>query len=408
MKYKTSITKKQSILTKEDRMVHAVLLFVFQYSLTMPLTIFLPASVLMAITTMLLALYALATKLFDISSKTLLLFFIPLLLLILKLPFEYNLGNDGDEVGAQFLIGFITSGLSGILFGTIPFSMPKFLSLGYKFAWLNFIVIGILPFIPAYSNQSDIFDYMRFGYALLPTVFFSYISIFKGKTSITHWILFILSLISLVVFGARGAFLSFILFFLITFFLLRNVSISSKIIMLISIVIGVISMPYLLSSLVTILDNYGIFSYSVSKYYDALYNNDFISTVSGRDSLYDYAINRISNFSVFGDPLNSCYLDSGGDFYYYHNIFLDLLVNFGLVITLIFVLFVLYLACRIFIRGSIDEILVFMLLSTIPLVRLMVSSSLWLRPDFWLFLSFSLSLLDRFYTTRIPNNKNYK
>lgn len=376
---------------QEKRATRLFVLFLFQFGLLLPLTPILAHSILISAFTVVLTMYALVYGLFHITRSTIFLFCIPLFLLLIKLPFEYSVIGEGSDVGLQFLVGFLTIGVAGILFGTVRCSVSYFFKVANKVAWINFLLIGFIPFTSLYGESDLSINYMKYGYAILPIVLVAYTNIIRGHTSIAEWGLFLCSLLSMIVFGARGAQLTFVLFFLVSFLFLSRVRFIWKLLVSVVILIGVFALPYLLTQLISILDQYGVSSYPIAKYKELLSGTDFIDTSSGRNFLYEYAYLRILEHPLLGNPFNSCYVDTGGDYYYYHNVFLDLLVNYGVFITGVGIALLVYVLWSIFTRGTLEEKHLIIILFIIPFGRLMVSSSFWLRPEFWLFLSYSIN-----------------
>lgn len=400
IKYKRG--KHPQTLKKEKRATILFVLFFFQFGLLLPFTPFLAHSILISVFTIALTLYAFVHRMFHINRPTFLLFCIPLVSIVAKLPFEYDVIGDGGDVGIQFLIGFLTIGVAGILFGTIQFPLSYFFNVANKVAWVNFILIGFIPFTPLYGISDLSINYMKYGYAILPIVLIAYTNIIRGQISIAQWGLFLFSLLSMIIFGARGALFTFVLYFLFSFLFLSRAKLVWKLVLSLGAFVGVLAMPYLLTQLITILDQYGVSSYSVSKYSELLKGAKFIDTSSGRNFLYEYAYKRILDHPFLGNPFNSCYVDTGGDFYYYHNVFLDLLVNYGTLVTGVLLLLLVYVVRSIFKRGTLTEKYIIAILLIVPFGRLVVSSSFWLRPEFWLFLSYSINffLLQRRCLTR--------
>lgn len=376
---------------QEKRATKLFVLFLFQFGLLLPFTPFLAHSILISAFTVVLTMYAFVYGMFRVSRSTVFLFCIPLFLLLVKLPFEYSVIEEGSDVGLQFLVGFLTIGIAGILFGTVRCSVSYFFNVANKVAWINFLLIGFIPFTSLYGVSEQSINYMKYGYAILPIVLVAYTNIIRGHTSIAEWGLFLCSLLSMIVFGARGAQLTFVLFFLVSFLFLNRVKFTWKLLVSFVILIGVFASPYLLTQLIAILDQHGVSSYSISKYSELLSGTDFIDTSSGRNFLYEYAYLRILEHPLLGNPFNSCYVDTGGDFYYYHNVFLDLLVNYGTIVTGVLILLLVYVVWSIFTRGTLDEKYLIAILFVVPFGRLVVSSSFWLRPEFWLFLSYSIN-----------------
>ena len=308
IKYKRG--KHPQTLKKEKRATILFVLFFFQFGLLLPFTPLLAHSILISVFTIALTLYAFVHRMFHINRPTILLFCIPLVSIVAKLPFEYDVIGDGGDVGIQFLIGFLTIGVAGILFGTIQFPLSYFFNVANKVAWVNFILIGFIPFTPLYGISDLSINYMKYGYAILPIVLIAYTNIIRGQISIAQWGLFLFSLLSMIIFGARGALFTFVLYFLFSFLFLSRVKLVWKLVLSLGAFVGVLAMPYLLTQLITILDQYGVSSYSVSKYSELLKGANFIDTSSGRNFLYEYACKRILDHPFLGNPFNSCYVDT--------------------------------------------------------------------------------------------------
>lgn len=381
----SGLTKKEIIETNSL----ICIIFLFQYGLVLPFSFFINYQILIITLTLSLFLFCVLKKSIRINIRTIWLFAIPLLLLILKMPFEYHTISSDGNIALEYLIKFLTIGVSGILIGTIKFDYHVFIKYGYIIAWVNFILICWIPFLNINDSHSDPSSYMRFGYAILPSVALSFTYLFCEKKTFSALLLLILSCIEMFIYGARGAFLTFLVFVIL--FLLTSPEIKSakRISFIIFITIsGFIFISYL-PSIISILNSYGIKTYSLIKYSNYL-NGDNLATVSsGRDALYISAIKRIINSPILGSPFNTCYVDFHNfGLSYYHNILLDLAVNFGIPLTIIFIAIFLYRGNQILTTKDKITITVFLVLLCLPMGRLFISSNFWSRPDFWLLISF--------------------
>ena len=304
-----------------------IILYFYQYGLLIPFNILAKGQYPIMIFSLFLVLYAF-TKNTRVNLNTIILFIVPFLLLFVKLPFE---GTNSDiNVANEFLISYLTIGLSGIFLGSLNFSLDDFLYYGYKIAWVNFFTLFLIPLLSLYGSEVN---YMRFGYALLPSIIFSFIYILKMKKLAI--ILFLLSFLELLIFGARGAMFSVVIFCVLYLFFVSKLKM--KVIFSFLIFVIYFGLKYVLTFIIKFLAKYKIESYAITKYLNVLNGNSFSSTTSGRDIIYETALSRMNESFLFGSPFNTCYIDTGST--YYHNILLDILVNFGVFVLVFFLLF---------------------------------------------------------------------
>ena len=359
-------------------------MYFFQYGLLIPVTVVLKGQYPIAIFTVLLFCYALLNNRLIISSYSALAFILPLGILLLKLPFEYYVPEY--NVALELIISFFAIGMSGILIGALRFSQEHFLSYGYKLGLLNFFLLAPIPFTSLYLEE---INYMRFGYAMLPSVIFSFLFLFRDNNKKWTFIIFCLSFGELLLFGARGAMLTFMLFALIYLFFISDITKKVKLYFSLFLFFIFFSLKFLLEYLIESLDNFGLYSYALTKYFNVFNGDSIASTSSGRDDIYGLAFKRIDESFWFGSPLNTCFLDSGS--IYYHNIILDILVNFGVIGFIFFIFFIFYNILKVVRSNSKERKMIFFVLFLIAMGRLFVSSSFWQRPEFWIFVGYSVN-----------------
>lgn len=372
---------EKSILEIQNKNALLIILFLYEYGLTIPFSFFIEEQVSITLATILLVISALYINKIRFSKNTIALFLIPFLLIIVKLPFEPYI-NDSVNIGEDVLFSFMTIGVCGILFGTLLFSNQKFIKYGLIIGWVNFSVICIIPFLSIYES----IGYMRFGYGILPSAIFSFSALSKKENRITTLLLFCLSSAEMVIFGARGSTLTLLFFVIIYITLFSN---KSKYAFFIILLILIFNFNFFIQCATNILFKHGIESYSVNKIIDFLNGNSILSTSSGRDVIYVSAIERIIDSPIMGSPFNTCWHDTQFD--YYHNLFLDITVNFGIVTLIFFLSFLFYQIYRSMKSGDKLFQIVFLIIFIIPIGRLLISSTLWKRPDFWFFVSFCIN-----------------
>ncbi len=117
-----------------------------------------------------------------------------------------------------------------------------------------------------------------------------------------------------------------------------------------------------------------------------------IGLLNGREMLYDEAYKHISSNLMMGHGIG--YLESYG-FGYVHNIFLEILLSFGIIgMVIIIALFILFMR-RVFLMHDDLAVVKFFLLFFSGEMMLNFSSSYWLYPSFWLMIFGFINLSKR-------------
>ena len=349
---------------------HIVSLFLFQYSLTMLLTSYISPINIIVITSFLLIIVSTFINGLKLKChKCVACFFIIMLILFAKC-----LQGDGENL-YPIIVYSAVAGPILIIIGN-GFSYKEFLDYSYKLAYINFFFIALYPFVDSY-------EYMRFGYGMLLTVLFLYIKILfsKNRYKTIDILLFFCALIMMIIYGSRGAVFSFILFGLIDMFFIRKKMVNNVIVLAIG---GFIL--FHLSALLTVLnimaDKMGVPSYFLWKMH-VLLSDGMKEASSHRFDIYTNGLTRISDNIIFGAPME-IHEHSG---HYVHNLFLQAGLDFGLLGIVIMALLVMVILYQIF-KSAKDGFRCYALavLFSIAIGRLMFSSYIWRRPEFWMML----------------------
>lgn len=206
------------------------------------------------------------------------------------------------------------------------------------------------------TMMDDIYN-MSLGYALLfPTLYFMYHKEMKFLI-----IAFLLVLIILIA-GSRGPVVPILAYFLLQKFVFGTLRDRFWLIMLLVLVL--LSFPVVIS----LLDDWGINSRTLSMLAEGVADSD-----SGRSVLYDKVVVKILENPLLGYGVFSDRVFEGG--VYCHNLFLELLVDFGCVLTpIILLISFVYLS---FLMKRLDglELSFLMLLILLAIPPLLVSSS---------------------------------
>jgi hypothetical protein len=370
-------------IEKENSLIFV--LFLFQYGLMFPFNLILGSQYPIMVFTALLLIYLILKNRIKFNLKIILLLFVPIIFLLFKIPFETN-DSSGAHIGINYLSSFLTIGVSAILIGSLKFSHKNFFKYGYIICWINFLFFCFIPLTSYYGNEVN---YMRFGYGILPTVIFSYVYMFQKKNFLSSMLLFIISFFLLLIFGARGAFLSFLFFFSAFTFLFSPIRKRFKLFLLLVLSIIILKIKSIIIFFISIVTGYNFNSYSLTKFVNYLDGNSFASTSSGRNEAYAKAVLDLTESPFFGLPLNTSYKSTG--LIYYHNIFLDIGVNWGLIILFLFVLSLFFFIYKTIKTSNNSIQLVFLILFCLSITRLFVSSNYFERPEFWLLFSYCVS-----------------
>ena len=373
--------------SRRMRNINSILMsvFMFQYGLFIPFSLVFGGQYMTVFFTFIFVFYAVIYHQIRFNISILLLILIPTFTLFLKFPFEYNVLEI--DVLLEMLVSFLTIGLSGILLGTLRIDFRVFAKYCYIVAWLNFCLIFYVPFTQIYG---DSINYMRLGYALTPIVLVSLYSFLDGG-GIRALILFSLSFLELILFGARGSLLTVILFSVLYFFFVSHASRFNKVIFILFSSVFFFVFSVLLSDVVDFYYLLDIDSYLVNKLLYLFDGKTIAESSSGRDEIWAAAMDRIFENPLFGSPINSSFVDTGSS--YYHNIFLDILVKFGVFGFLLSVLIISFVFLKAFGMGEKVHKFTLLFLFVVPFGRLLVSSSFWQRPEFWLLISFCITMI---------------
>lgn len=354
---------------------HIVSLFLFQYSLTMFLTVFYnPTVVIFTSTIALMCISILINGLRVKYSKSILLFLAIMILLVFKCMW-----GDGNSLYPVFM--FIEIAFPVFLIMANGFNYDRFVHFSYKLAYLNFFAIVLFPFtVPN-------FPYMRFGYGMLLTVIFLYVKISTAnKWNFLDILFFIISFFMMLFYGARGALFSFFVMVIIDRFLIKKKMVVRNTIALITSGIIIYKFDKILDIFQRISSAIGVRTYALIKFRMQL-DSGIETASSGRSKLYRNVIEKIQNDWVFGTPMWS----RGDETMYAHNLFLQAGLDFGVLGILTMVLFVIYVLYQIWNTSKMqnqcqNQCYVLAILFSIAIGRLMFSSIYWRRPEFWMLL----------------------
>lgn len=283
--------------------------------------------------------------------------------------------------------------MSAIIFG-IPAMIITNVKISYY--WITFIslILGLLLYgsieVSSLILEGDAGEKMYYSYLILPFILFSIFGFSLYKKDL--YIIF-LSVINLIIYvpilvgvGVRGVYVSLLLFFILMLIKTDFFQNKKK-----YIVVPVIVLTFLIFSIDWLniienasawLANYDIHIYMLDKYIMMFTNND---VSNGRLELYQNAFSGFLASPIWGNGFGVFEKENEG--LYVHNIFLEILFEGGLLLSIIFIYafyrFVkIVKECK---KIEADYFLFVVLLFVIGCSILLFSNSLWRVVSFWLF-----------------------
>lgn len=362
-------------------------LFVFQFGFLQPIASIVNSQIPIVVFTAFLLALLLYNNRWAIKRYVLIWF------LVISIIFFGNalVQQEISVIVLMFYISFLSKGFVGFLVGSLDISREYIYEAFYKVSILNFLAIFLFPF----TNFLDSMNYMRFGYAIVPSILM-FILVMVIEKKVTLFLLGItsISLILMIVYGSRGPILIVFVFGLFLFLFNKSIKKFVKFIFISSIAI-IVYLQYKFLLLVKLLDyiyyNLKFQSYSIIKL-RMIFSDGLAESSSGRDNLYEIIWNYITQNILLGWGIGFSQVIIEGSA---HNIFLQILLEFGLVGLLVWVMVWIVLFRKYQIISVHNEIIFFgiiTILLAISIGRLLVSSDMWLRPEYWFCLSIIINL----------------
>lgn len=277
--------------------------------------------------------------------------------------------------GIQALLGVA---IPCLVMSQSKFDLEFFLRKWYKFSKNNLLLV-ILSII---LLKKGMVHYSIFTSICVPNVFIIATMILFGKEKDKKNILIaFVNIFSIIIFGGRMAGVVSLCMMIVAIIYSSNITLKKKIIIYFITTITAIAMLNNFEDIVLWtnkhLNDMGMHSRSLTLFIDQMTKNELY--VTGRDEIYtkciDYIKIRGGLPGGFGVPL---YL-TNGEYYYSHNLILQLLITFGLFGTILLIILIYSEICTIKKYESKDffKLIIFMLISYILIG--MTGSSIWIH-----------------------------
>jgi O-antigen ligase len=277
---------------------------------------------------------------------------------------------------------FLLKGSSAFVIASMPTKGKDLYDAFLKLAIINFISIALFPFV----SFLDSMNYMRFGYAMLPSIImFLYASYDSGFKNLFWNCLLIISLLLTVFYGSRGPIVALILFLLLILFFTNKICLLKK--TLLTLFSGITA--YFVVSfniVIKVLDYFyyelGIRTYSLVKLRIMMIDG-LAKSSSGRDVIYTTIIELIKNKPIIGYGIGTAQIYTD---FTAHNIILQILLESGIIGLLVWLLLWsvgIYKYIKISKLNETGYYRIITLLIAVSIGRLLISSDMWLRPEYW-------------------------
>jgi len=368
------ISRNITLLRKNGIVVS---LFLFQYSLLIPLMRYISTSLLIGVSGIVL----LAATIF-INRRLIVNLRIALVIAVLSAIMLVKIVYDQSD--PKVLLNFLMISVPPAIIFSYKFDADTFIAWGKKLSIINFLLLFMTPFIGRRVA------YMRFGYGMLLTVIFVYISMFsikderktlvnKGTQNVFLMIIFIISLVETIIYGSRGALIVVLTFIAIDRLFIHGKNLAKNLTLIIVGFVALINLESILNGLIWLSNRAGVNSYALKKYqYQLIYGLEEAS--SGRTRIYSTALETIKEYPIFGAKMIT--YDDGT--LYAHNLFLQAGRDLGVLAAVISIIFVIYCVYLLVTKKlDVNKKVVISVFFCVSVIRLMMSSNLWERPEFW-------------------------
>lgn len=308
--------------------------------------------------------------------------------LVFLLAATFVFGSKVSIEGIENFLPQIVSSVPYILVGA-GMNYRRDFTLLTIISWLNIVTSIMYQFYFIDSGRQVSDDMMGTAYNLLPNMVICFLSAFQRHLLIS-WIIGILGVFMLFVCGTRGAVVSLLVFF--TLYIILKILRGGRNIIKITVIVGCIVL--ICTTYFTTFFEYTAELGFGTRIYDQLIGHTEM-TGSGREFMHIISINAIKEQDLFGYGImgeQDLYVGIVGKNTYPHNIILEILLQFGVLIGGSIIMMIFYLpfkAYNVNVRcGDIDSAMFVVALATAIFMNLMFSYTFWTTPFFFFILAF--------------------
>lgn len=381
---------------EQKNSINAILfiLFLFISSLTLPLKVLMNNGLSVWIATLIIIFLSLYNNKAIIDIRVLFIIIISLLFFCINLILvEYK--------GIVFNLMF-----EFIKYGLIPLYLASQVKINvslYKYWYIAGCISTVFWLIFLNEVIDRNVSYMGFGIQMTYCfIIFTFYFYKNNKYRVLNLILMVLTFSLILILGNRVSVLTCI--FIIAYFELRKIekkhilySITKISILITLILILFKNFQNIIYWIRDILYFYNIKSYLINKII-YMFNNGLFESSSGRDIIYKYSIDIIKEKSFL--PTGVGYFEYATGYVYPHNVFLDLIITFGIISMPIIFQFIVFVKRNIRKLDKKNRIIIFTLL-IFAFSRLFFSATFWTEPILWMIIGLLFIKKDKIYGNKI-------
>lgn len=305
------------------------------------------------------------------------------LLMILLFLIELLIFKENNKI-IQYLYYFIIYAIIPCYLYMFAKDIRKCLEYYTNFSILLILMYGMTPII------KNVFfsDYMSFGFnCILPATVGLYIGIrYLGRKKLI--ILEVVAILELILFCNRGAILTAIIFIVLYELIIKKKTGKKLLLFFISfcvLILVLVNLSSICNIVIDYLEDRNLYSYAFNKLYNYINNKDN-NVLSGRDAIWKQCIEEYKLHPFIGNGIAN--FEKKYE-HYPHNIFLDVLTNFGILGMLVF-LYTITKGIYKITKSKDEEKVWGLLLGVMGIVPLLFSLTMFNWIYFWLFIHFSL------------------
>ena len=288
----------------------------------------------------------------------------------------------------QFFFPFFTASLPLFII-TLVITDYSRLFKALRIASIASIISALIFVILQFNGKYEI-NYMSFSYGVTLPVMLMLIFSFQNKNKFDY-LMAILGFVIVFLVGARGPLVGLLIGSF--FYFLIHLKLNLKNIILLSF-LSVLIFFFLTNfdSSINFINDF-LLERNISSRTVQLLLNDTIEQTSGRDILYNNAILSAQNFFMGNGMIGDRVILGGA---YAHNLFLELLLEYGIILgTLFTIILIYYLLRSLFVKNKgILYYLFFAIFFTTGFVKLQFSFSYTLEPTFFMMLALVIRLMN--------------
>ena len=265
---------------------------------------------------------------------------------------------------------------------------------------LPFTIIGLTTFflLAGLSISGIAFTgYMNFSYENLVFVISAF-WIAIHKRNLLMWIAAPVGVIILIFTGCRGAVLCVFVYIILEFLLSKNIHIVSKVLFFSVLTLIFFNLENLMMGLDRYIKQFGYSSRTIEMFFEGTLQDD-----SGRTTIFEYAWELIKEKPVLGYGMAGSsvplfekiegFTPTGGQGAYSHNLFLELMLHFGIFLGGSICVWLIVYTVRAYIKcKKTHSYNIIFLFFSITIPKLMLSSIYLSEPEFFVFLGLILNL----------------